>query len=199
VWPFKRKSKPTRVSLESQIEALASCNIRINPGVGIEDVLAQFGRDQLEENPYGLLLSALGDQETEFSPKSPLSNDVWYFDTECIYGHGSYVRIATHLRLLADGDFSLEDITDHVEIDSNDVWLQFRLDGKVHRLVLEAQDDWVDYQVFRKLADLFDGRQAEKHFTCLDLAGQDLIIGCSTPSDLDKLRNVTGMKWDWLT
>jgi len=70
-------------------------------------------REAFQKNPYRLLLGALGGESAEGTYPS---NSVWHFDTECIEGDGSYVRIAARLAEMAQGGLPLKDIADHVDL-----------------------------------------------------------------------------------
>ena len=144
-----------------------------------------------------LLLIVLGG-EAEEEPYGFLSLNIWHFDTECIEDHGDYARIAMRMEELAGGDFSLEGIEDFIDLEVGKAWLAFRLDNQDYRWELEVDNDWVDTQIFSKFDSLLRDRQTNKRFTYLGLDGQDCLIGCSTPEQLEKLKATTGLGFQWL-
>lgn len=186
------------IPLEEQYKTLNLCGIKLRAGITVEHLLASFDRETYEEEPYTLLLTFMG-RELEVEPFEYASDDIWYFDTECIEDNNDYVRIAERLRDIAGDAFPLEEIKDYVDIDERKAWLSFRLDGKDYEWKASVADDWVDPQILSQIAQLFADRQAGKRFTYLDLGGQDCLIGCSTPDQLVKLADRTQLKFQWLT
>ena len=187
---FTRKP-PT---LERQLDALASCGIRLLPDATLEDLLDEYTREEFAKDPYRLLLIALGAME----PRR-FSDDIWHFDTECIEDHGAYFVIADRLRDLANPDFPLVDLEDYVDLEANEAWVAFCLDGTPHRWTCEVQDDWVDPNILTRFAELLQSRKTGRRFTYLDLGGQDFLLGCATEAQLQRRRKITGLDWEWLT
>jgi len=186
------------MSLEEQLGVLAECGIVLRPGFTVDHILESFPREDYEEDPFKFLLLTMG-SELEREPFEPLSNDVWYVDTECIEDHGHYVAVAQRMRALAAGDLPLEKIEDYVDLEEGVAWLQFVLDGKTTKWDAEVNDDWLDPTILSRFAELLAARNTAKHFTHLDLRGQDCLIGCATPDQLKDLKNRTGLNFQWLT
>jgi len=81
-WGIKLPRKSP--SLEEQIKTLAACGIILRDDVTIEHLLAMFHREAYENDPYRFLLSVMGgDLEEELNGFA--SNNIWHFDTECIF------------------------------------------------------------------------------------------------------------------
>ena len=139
--------------VETQLQTLAQCGIRLVPDVTLDRMLKVFDRAHYEREPYVLLLCALG-SELEVEPYRFASDDIWHFDTECIEDHKDYVRIAERLRDLAGGDLPLDEITDYVDIEEGEAWLSFRLDGQRVRWEAEVEGDWVDETILSRFAEL---------------------------------------------
>lgn len=192
--PIPRRAKP---SAEEQLQNLSACGISLKPGMSKEILFTEYEPEDYVNEPYLLLLIALGG-ETEEEPYGFLSSDIWHFDTECIEDHGDYAGIALRMEGLADGDLPLEGVEDYVNVEEGRAWLSFSLDKQYYRWELEVEDDWVDTRVFEEFDSLLRGRHQNKRFTYLDLGGQDCLIGCSTPEQLEKLRTVSGLKFRWL-
>ena len=190
-------SSGKKVSLEEQVETLSGCGIRLNPRIGIEQVLESFSRKEYEKEPFRLLLIALGGTLGR-EPWSPLSDSVWHLDTECIDGPGSYAHIASRIRALAGEDLPLEDIKDDVDINQGIAWLSFRLDNQTIRWEPKIEQDWIDTKILSDFVRLMERRNAKKRLTYLDLGGQDCLIGCSTEDEFRKLKKLTGLEFEWL-
>jgi phosphotransferase system HPr-like phosphotransfer protein len=202
MWKWRKKApQPARVpSLEQQLEILAECGVKLRPGARIESLVNSFPRPQYERDPFRLALVVLGGEaeDSEEVPRPYLSDDVWHFDTECIEDHGAYARIAARMSTFAKGALPLADVTDHVDVEAGEAWLEFTLDGKRHHLDLKVNDDWVDESVFTKLVGLHAARGAPRRFSFVDLQGQDCLIGCPTPEEFERLRARTGIDVQWL-
>lgn len=193
--PIQRRPK---LSVEEQLENLSACGISLKPGMSKDVVFSEYEPEDFVKEPYLLLLIALGG-EAEEEPFGFLSSDIWHFDTECIEDHGDYARIAMRMEELAGGDLPLEGIEDYVDVEEGKAWLAFRLDKQDYKWVLEVDNDWVDTNIFSEFDSLLRSRRKNKRFTYLDLGGQDCLISCSTPEQLEKLRITTGLNFQWLT
>jgi len=189
-------SLTTAVPLEKQLEQVLSCGIDFAPGITISNLLDLFDREQYEKDPYFLLLSALGG-ETEDDDPHLLSNDIWYFDTECIEDDGDYSTITERFGLLAGNAMQLENIRDHVSVESGEAWVQFELDGKKYKWDARVDDDWCDTEILSKFARLLEGRNTGKRFVTSDLGGQDMLITCASEEQLKCLQSL-GLKFDWM-
>jgi hypothetical protein len=143
------------MKLEDQLAELASLGLVLGPDVTIEDLLHSFDREDYEEKPFDLVLFTLGvEVEREpwgrhFCPKA------WNFDTECIEGPGSYVAIVENLARIADATGRITEVSDGVDFDEGEGWLEYVLDGKRRRFAVEVEADWADTEVVSNvMADL---------------------------------------------
>jgi hypothetical protein len=186
------------ISVEEQLKILSGCGIRLQPDITIEHLLASFDRESYEAEPYVLLLTTIGG-ELEVEPFKYASDDIWHFDTECIEDHGDYTKIAHRMRDLAGSALPLEDIDDYVDIEEDEAWLSFKLNGEDYKWAATVEDDWVDPNIISQFAELLAERNVGKRFTYFDLGGQDCLIGCSSPEQLERLKNETGLNFQWLT
>ena len=195
----KGVSNRMRVSLEKQIQVLQECGIELLPEITIEHLLASYNRDDYENEPYLHLLIAMGGEQEE-EPYGALSANIWHLDTECIEDHGAYAAIAHRMRGLAGDALKLEEINDYVDVvEEGEAWLSFKLNGKQIRWEPNVQDDWVDAKIFNQFANLLAQQPTDKRFTYLDLGGQDCLIGCATPAQMEKLKRETGLDFQWLS
>jgi len=185
------------VPLENQLEVLAAFGIRPHQDVNVDDLLYSFKREQYEKRPYELLLCILG-SESERDPTRFLSDAIWHLDTECIEGPSSYVRVATRMAALAGSALPIADVRDDIDLDTGKARLSFTLNGNNFRWDAQLKDDWIDPEILSNFVVLLDTQKAWKHFTYLDLKGQDCIIGCSTEDQRSELRKRTGLRFEWL-
>ena len=192
--PVQRRAK---LSVEEQLDNLAACGIALKPDFDRDVLYSVFEEEAYEREPYTLLLVALG-SEAEEEPYGFISTDIWNFDTECIEDHGDYARIAMRMEELAGGALPFEGIEDFVDVEAGTAWLAFKLDGRDYKWEFEVDNDWVDTRIFDEFDALLRERQLQKRFTYLDLGGQDCLIGCSTPEQLEKLAATTGLGFRWL-
>lgn len=186
---FKKKVP----SLEQQLADLAACGVRLTASTTPAALLSEWPAAEFEEQPYLLAAIALGSDEER------LSENLWHFDTECVEDHGDSARIAEHMRDLAAGDLPLEEIEDYVDVEGGQASLSVTLDGQRLRCVPEVDGDWVDPEVLSWFATLLADRNTGRRFTYLDTGGQDCVIGCFTADELERLREKTGLNWEWLT
>jgi hypothetical protein len=197
---FKRKNAPC-VPFDEQLRVLADCGISLSQNVRPESLLESFSREEFEKQPFQLLLCAMGGEaevESQAGPNGYPSDSIWHFDTECIEDHGSYAAIARRLAVLAHPALPIEDVEDYVDIEGDEAWISFKLDGQPEKWVAEVNDDWVDATVLSRFAVLLQSRSL-KRFTYVDLGGQDCLIGCATPDQKEKLTKATKLKVKWLT
>ena len=79
------------VSLETQLQVLAECGIRLHPDVTVNDLLFSSEREQYEKQPYRLLLCVLG-SESERDPTSFLCDDIGTWIRSALRGRpGTFV------------------------------------------------------------------------------------------------------------
>jgi hypothetical protein len=91
---FQRRPNGS-VSFEQQISTLASCGIKLAPGVAADALLQSCDREAFEAEPYRLLLVCMGgaaENESQAGETGYPSDNIWHLDTECIEDRGAYVR-----------------------------------------------------------------------------------------------------------
>jgi hypothetical protein len=149
------------MTLEQQLAKLAMLGLKLNDGVTIEDLVYTFDRAQYEEQPFEVILFALG-IEVERAPWGrSICSRVWNFDTECIACSGDYTRIVKRLCEVAGHLDRLTDISDFVDLDSGNAWLKYKVNGTERNWRVEVKDDWADpLTVSYVMADIeHDGRR----------------------------------------
>jgi hypothetical protein len=167
------------VTIEEKLDALARCGLRLKDQFGVPDLVGSWGREALDKAGWNMALVCLGMTQEE-RPWTPHCDNLWHFDTECIDGNGSYVRIAMRMADMAQGSLPISNITDHVDIEAGTAWLRLECQGKQFYIDCEVQDDWVDPAIFADFVDLLANCEPRKLFIYYDLGGQDCIIGCVT-------------------
>src|SRR5262249_45134215 len=185
------------MALEDRLGALRECGIALNPGRSVDEMLVSWDRKDLETDPHLVLVQLGGEVEAEPWGRR-FCDALWHFDTECIEDHGAYARIAEHIRVLAGSDLPLAQVTDFVDIEQNQAWLSFNLDGSMVRWEAAVNHDWADPTILSRFAELIQKRGTGRRFTYLDLGGQDCVLGCASDAQFRALREVTGLKWQWL-
>jgi hypothetical protein len=177
------------MTIEEKLDALAQCGLKLKNQFGVPDLVRSWGRQALDKPGWNLALVCLG-MTQEQPPWTPHCDNLWHFDTECIEGHGSYVRIARRIVEMTQGSLPLSDLQDHVDIDEGIAWLRFTCQGQRVRIDCEVQDDWVDPGFFIDFVDLLAKCDPKKVFIYYDLGGQDCIIGCVTRVQLEKIQRI---------
>ena len=186
-----------KITLEEQLKNLSHAGITLRQGVTEDILLESFSKETYEKGPYRILLIRMGG-EREREPFDRISDNIWLFDTECIEDNGSYVIIAERFRAMAGNGLPLENIRDHVDLDNDEAWLEFSLDGKDYHWDAFVEDNWADTDILCKFAVLLEERKCGKGFVYLDLGGQDCLLGCITTGQMDMLKKVTGLSFVWL-
>jgi hypothetical protein len=190
---FKRKTGPPHsVPLEAQLSELARAGIRLRAEFGIETLLESFPREEYEGNPYHLLMFRLGGT-LEREPWTPLSDDIWHFDTECIDGPGSYVWIADRVSAITMGSLPLRAVRAEVDEGTSIARLSFTFDSERHHWELAVREDWVDGTIFDRFEQLLAKRGNKRFFFYED--GQAVLVLCRSAEEIDKIRQVTRMKF----
>jgi hypothetical protein len=194
---FRNFLAPTRIPLEEQLATLAACGIRLKPEFSVATLLETFPREKYETSQYAGLVITLGGT-LERKPWTPLSDNVWHLDTECIEDSGDYARIAERFRDLAQGELPIENIRDRVDVENGDAWLEFELNGETIHWGARVNNDWIDPEILSHFCALLASQNRSRRYTFFDLKGQDCLIGCATEEELRRLRKEAGLKFTWL-
>ncbi|MFF3024704.1 hypothetical protein ACFVRR_18965 [Gottfriedia sp. NPDC057948] len=184
---FKSKKK---VSFSEQLCELQKIGIELNSNLNEELILAEYSEEEFENEPYLLLLIALGSELELNENYNNCSNEIWYLDTECIEDTGDYVRIAERIKDLSKNYLDLKNIKDYVDIENQEASISFTLDEEDYCWKLEVNDDWIDEKIIVKFNDLLEIKNSNKRVYILDLRGQDCLVGIYSKEQVKKLNNL---------
>jgi hypothetical protein len=154
-WLRTRKEAPP--TLEEQLRTLRGLGItyELDEDELVEVLLGQFERELYEEEPYSLLLPMLGaDLVDEDDDVLRLSPEVWSFDVQCVDDENVYTELLRRLAELSKGKFALRSVESKVDFDSEEAYVAFEHEGESYRWTVAFEDDWVDFDLLRKLGRL---------------------------------------------
>ena len=192
-----RRLMNRNMSLYAQIDTLAECGIAPRKGVGTAELLGLHSDRDYETTPFKLLLSALG-TDSEGPPYLPLSDNVWLMHAECAAHSGDYARVAQRMATLAVGALPIESVRDDFDLHRGVAWLSFTLRGEEFRWPAKIEERWIDPPILSRFAALLEAQLTDRRYTCLDLGGQDCLLGCGTEAQFATLRKRTGLAFEWL-
>ena len=192
-----RRLMNRNMSLYAQLDELAGCGIAPREGLGPGELLARHSDRDYETSPFKLLLSALG-LDSEEPPYLPLSNSVWLMHADCVAHSGDYARVASRMAMLAAGALPIESIHDEFDLRRGVAWLSFTLRGEELRWPAKIEERWIDPMILSRFAVLLQAQTTDLRYTCLDMGGQDCLLGCATEAQFTALRKRTGLAFEWL-
>lgn len=174
---FRKKKRENIISLEEQLKVLGQLGINLSPEATIEDILNEMDREEIESQPYLLLLIVLGCEfEKSDNQWVSISNNIWYLDTECIEDNGDYIRIVKRLVTLSQGILEVENLIDSIDIEAYEATISFELKSKHFNWPLEVNDDWLDMSIFSKFNAVLEKLNSEKKFF-VAVIDQSCLIG----------------------
>jgi hypothetical protein len=192
-----RRLMNRNMSLYDQLDTLAVCGITPRDGVGAPELLRRKPERDYETSPFKLLLAELG-SESEEPPHETLSANVWHMRAECIVRSGNYVKVAERMSIIAAGALPLEELHDEFDLGRGIAWLSFSLNAEAHRWPAKIEERWIDPNILSRFAALLDAQASNRRYFCLDLGGQDCLLGCATDEQFAALRKLTGLSFEWL-
>ncbi|NBD25401.1 hypothetical protein [Paenibacillus glycinis] len=185
---FKKK----RVSIDDQLNLLQSIGIEINRGIELENCLS-FEKRAYEDKPYLLLLMELGsDAELEDGKFLPVSDEVRYFDAECIEGHGDYARVLDKLKALLKAEIEIDHIKDYVDIEEEEARIFFTVNGNAYTYDLAIHDDWLDKEIIAIFSKLLMAYGSKKRLYYAEIDQSLLVVSIAKEhfTGLNQLVNV---------
>ena len=192
-----RRLMNRNLSLYAQLDTLAECGIAPRRGIGPEELLTRHSDRDYETTPFKLLLSVLGVDSQE-PPYLPLSNSVWLMHADCVAHSGDYVKVAHRMAMLAAEALPLQSVRDEFDLGRGVAWLSFTLHGEEFRWPAKIEEHWIDPLILSRFAQLLEAQPTRRRYSCLDLGGQDCLLGCATEAQFSALRKRTGLAFEWL-
>lgn len=192
-----RRLMNRNMRLYAQLDTLAECGIVPNKDIGPAELLVRHGEREYETSPFKLLLSVLGTDSLEL-PHHPLSDNVWHMRAECIAGRGDYLRVAKRMATLAADALPVESVHDEFDLSHGIAWLSFTLRSHEFRWPAKIEERWIDPMILSRFAALLEAQETDLRYICLDLGGQDCLLGCATEVQFSSLRKLTGLDFEWL-
>lgn len=164
----------------------------LNPFVTIDDLLHSWPREEYEDGTYHCLIFMYG-CEIEREPRGRhISAYAWDFDTECIDGPGSYVRIVQELARIAGATNLITNVTDNVDMSAPTATLSYSVRGVPRTLTLRIDDDWADPEAAASvMQDIEEAVDDGRRFRGAD-NGQSTIWFFIKDETADKINAITG-------
>ena len=192
-----RRLMNRNMSLYAQLDTLAECGIAPREGIGPAELLARHSDRDYETSPFKLLLSVLGIDSEEPS-YLPLSDNVWLMHADCAAHGGDYAKVAHRMATLAADALPIESVRDEFDLGRGVAWLSFTLHSEEFRWPAKIEERWIDPLVLSRFAALLEAQATDRRYICLDLGGQDCLLGCATEAQFAALRKRTGLAFEWL-
>ena len=192
-----RRLMNRNMSLYDQLDTLAACGIVPREGIVPAELLRLNAERDYETSPFKLLLTALGTEGDE-PPRLPMSDNVWHMHAECVARGGDYVKVAQRMATLAGDALPIESVRDQFYLHRGVAWLTFTLGGENVRWPAKIEERWIDPNILSRFAALLEAQDTDLRYICLDLGGQDCLIGCATDEQFSALRKLTGLTFEWL-
>jgi hypothetical protein len=196
-----RRLMNRNLTLYAQLDALAECGITPRSGVTPTELLVLHSDRAYETSPFKLLLAVLGSDSSE-PPHLPMSDNVWVMRAECAAGGGDYAKVARRMAALAQNQnedaLPIESVHDEFDLRRGVAWLSFTLRGQEFCWPAKIEERWIDPNILSRFAALLEAQDSDRRYTCLDLGGQDCLIGCTTDEQFAALRKCTGLEFEWL-
>jgi hypothetical protein len=192
-----RRLMNRNMSLYDQLDTLAAWGIAPHKHIGPAELLRLHAERDYETSPFKLLLTALG-TEGEEPPHLPMSDNVWHLRAECAARGGDYARVAERMAMLAGNALPLESVHDEFDFRRGVAWLTFMLRDENFRWPAKIEERWIDPNILSRFAALLEAQDSALRYICLDLGGQDCLLGCATDEQFSALRKFTGLEFEWL-
>lgn len=192
-----RRLMNRNMSLYDQLDTLAFCGIAPREGIGPADLLRLHAERDYETSPFKLLLTALG-TEGEEPPHLPMSDNVWQMHAECAARGGDYVKVAQRMATLAGDALPIDSLHDEFDLRRGVARLTFQMQDEDFRWPAKIEERWIDPNILSRFAALLEAQDSDLRYICLDLGGQDCLLGCATDEQFSALRKLTGLAFEWL-
>lgn len=194
---FKKKAPTT---LEEKIEALAAVGVVVDPERTIEEMLESNDREAYEEKGFESLLFTLAlEVETGLGAGAYYTNQLYWFDTECIEDTGDYARVAMRFAEMFRDEFEIKDISDKVDWDNESAELSFECGGKRYHKSFVLDSDWLDVAVFELFIQASADMDSLSKIGFTDSDGQDIRLCVMTLKQMKAFNKLTGQNMRVMT
>ena len=144
------------VTLEEQMQRLSEDGITLNSDITMDDIYDIDGREAFEFSAYDFLFYAYG-IEAHAEPRGRyMSDSVWKFDFECIYGDDSYAHIVKQLARLSGAKDNISELTSSLNLERSTASLSYKFDGIKREYKAKLNDGWVDHDVLDAVLQDFE-------------------------------------------
>jgi hypothetical protein len=186
---FSNRKKNASISLEEQIHTLKQLGFifsLVDDKDLIDSLILHFERDIYENDPYGLLLTVCGAELIDEEDRViRLSSDIWNFDAECVDDEKIYNSLVNQFTQLSKGKFVLKNVESSVDFDDEIAKISFEYNGVKFNWDIIFEDDWVDFDLLRKLGKLASKSDSKQYYYFND--GQHLTLIYSDRETVKKL------------
>ena len=184
---FKKKGVP----FHAQLKKLEELGIKLNQGIEPSMLFEEFSEQEYQNDPYQLLLLAMGGEIYRDDEFHDVSNNIWHLDTECIEDHGDYIRIIDRLKNLTNTN--ILDARDFVDVENEKAWVSFEFESKRIQWDMDVDNDWLDPEVFNKFNELIKDK-ADRSIVVAAL-GQDCLIAYLNKDQLKEINKLVKYKF----
>jgi len=194
------------MKLEDQLAQLAEIGLPLNEGITVNhlllfdsdpesivnDLLLAGQRKDFEEKPFGLILWIMG-CALQYEPWGrSICSPLWHFDCECVHRPDIYTNLVTRLCEAAGFPEHIKDIDSFVDLEKEEAWLKYTVNGVERYHYLDVNYDWVDCLTLAYVMN--DIEHDGCLFYDLDTQGQTkflLYLSPEAAETLSKLANIT--------
>lgn len=198
MWPFQGRGKRNAragVPVETALKELQTIGIDLRATVPLSSLLRELKCNVSDPVDPIHLLCTLGDAVSGLDG-AYYSDDVFYFDAECIENTGDYRRLALRLTALAKGDLPIAEPKDFVDVVAGEAWLEFSFRDVPTRWDFVVNDDWVDASLFTHFQQLLAEVGSPLRYRSATL-GQDSLLFCGRENLGKDLEAFVGAPLQW--
>ncbi|WP_337100109.1 hypothetical protein [Paenibacillus sp. YIM B09110] len=135
-----------------------------------------LSKSEYKKNPYIQLLISMGSEVENSNNFMYPSNNVWYFDRECIEDHGDYVSIVERIAEIIKEEVVISNIRDYVDIENKKARISFLLNDVNYEYELNVINDWVDLSILEYFSKLLAENGSEYRFFFSDIDQSVLVV-----------------------
>ncbi len=192
----KNDSRNPKVRIEEQLSILDGLGIKPNFDGFVDWICYEWGREEVESDPYNLLLYSLGGEREVDGEWLTSSDSIYCFDTECVEDDDTYTRIIKSFARITKGIFEISNISSYANHDQHTVGVSFTYDGKNYDFPLKYQDDWFDFQVVREINALLTSNDSDQYFYT-SFSDQNLFVIFGTETIINEINKLVSVPFEF--